>query len=160
MWGGPVPKEITIFGQNAFCKYWLGGKMSHKNVLIIVKFHRRWLKDRATVHPFRRYCGTILTTLLWVYVPTKKIFWNTLPVLIYFWREREAINLIIRLIVRQQCRQYKHPTYGIFVSAQRALVAKWISEIPSHPPPPHLGLWVHNVMVILLQVMKYWIQSN
>ena len=47
MWGGPVPKEITIFGQNAFCKYWLGGKMSHKNFLIIVKFHRRWLKDRA-----------------------------------------------------------------------------------------------------------------
>ena len=109
MWGGPVPKEITIFGQNAFCKYWLGGKMSHKNVLIIVKFHRRWLKDRATVHPFRRYCGTILTTLLWVYVPTKKIFWNTLSAIIYFWREREATNLIIRLIVRQQCRQYKHP---------------------------------------------------
>ena len=50
MWGGPVPKERTIFGQNAFCKYWLGGKMSHKNVLIIVKFHRRWLKDRATGH--------------------------------------------------------------------------------------------------------------
>ena len=50
MWGGPVPKERTIFGQNTWSNYWLGGKMSHKNVLIIVKFHSRWLKDRANEH--------------------------------------------------------------------------------------------------------------
>ena len=50
MWGGPVPKEGTIFGQNACCRYWLIGKLSHKNALIIVKFQLWWFKDRANKH--------------------------------------------------------------------------------------------------------------
>ena len=50
MWGGPVPKEGTIFGQNVCCRYWLIGKMSHKNALIIVKFQLWWFKDRATAY--------------------------------------------------------------------------------------------------------------
>ena len=35
MWGGPVPKEIKIFGQKPFSHFWFGGKILQKNVLIL-----------------------------------------------------------------------------------------------------------------------------
>ena len=69
MWGGPVPKEITIFGPNPFSNYWLGGKMLHKNVLNIVKFQLRWFKDRANEHIWTgliwKHSGQFFLTLRW-----------------------------------------------------------------------------------------------